>query len=569
MVVGAGTAPEALYVGLTRGRHANHVHVITRPGDEAQPVGAVHTTPRVDPLAVLTSIVRPDDNIRDTADAAAVEQADTDQVRRESVQTAVERFAAEAEMVYAARTAATLDRLTADGTLTADQRRAFPADPSAMGSLARLLRTAELAGHDPDYVLTEAVTSRDLTGARSLPQVVYGRIEQQLAGRLAPTATSYADMVPAVASARWRMQLTARARDADDRRNQLGTETAADRPQWALGALGPVPDEPVARLEWEHQAGTVAAWRELIGRIDAADPLGPAPSQGLPEHYATWQAAWTALGRPEATRADAELSDGQLRVRVRAMAREEAWAPTYVGESLTATSLAAQTRRRDAELIAARADAAADPAETDRLRQQAADAAAIADALDLQVRQLERADQARARWLLHTAVTRDAAERARAELAARGVPLDSDADGAVTAEEWLAAHRAEQADADKHRPITDEHDLAEVADQRTVDIASGVDVEASTATAETAMPDIREAPAEPVVDAPGHIPQAAESEAAVKRAQAALAEIEHRRTMDQQRAAEERRVSQLNHWAADDARSSAADAVNEATDTMG
>lgn len=552
VVAGAGTSPEALYVGLTRGRDGNHAHVVTRPADEAEPVGAVHGTPRVDPLGVIAGIVRSDAAVRNSADVAAVEQAETSQARRESAQTAVERFAAEAEMVYSARTAATLDRLTADGTLTADQRFEFAADPSAMGSLSRLLRTAELAGHDPDRVLGAAVSDRDFAGARSLPQVVYGRIEHQLAGQLAPTATSYADMVPAVTSASWREQLSARAAEADDRRNQLGSQTAADVPQWAVESLGPVPAEPVARLEWEHRAGAVAAWRELTGHTNPADALGSPAAPGQPEHYATWRAAWTALGRPEVTRADAELSNGQLRVRVRALAREEGWAPAYVGESLTATSLAAQSRRRDAVLTAARAEAASDPDEVARLRQQAKDDAAVADALDAQVKQLDEADQARALWLAHTAVTRDAAERARAELSARGASLE--AEDAVTAEEWLAAHRAEQAETDAHRPITDAHDLADVVDQRAVDAAAMTD---SAAAVETAIPDVRQTVVEEVVDEPGRIPAAAESEAAVRRAQAALAEIEQRSSLYEQRAAEERRAAQLNQWAAEDRRTSA------------
>lgn len=153
------------------------------------------------------------------------------------------------------------------------------------------------------------------------------------------------------------------AADADYRRNQLGAQAAADRRQRAVEALGQVPDEPVARLEWEHSAGAVAGWRELAGHTDPAEALGSPAAPGQPEHYATWRAAWTALGRPEATRSDTELSDGQLRVRVRVLAREEAWAPAYVGQSLTATSLAAQARRRDAVLTAARADAAGDLAE--------------------------------------------------------------------------------------------------------------------------------------------------------------------------------------------------------------
>jgi hypothetical protein len=480
---------------------------------------------RTDPLTVLTSIV----STEPAPPASATAQAEEAETKRVSVQTAIERFAAEAEMVYTVRTAATLDRLATDGTLTPAQRQAFAGEATDTATLARLLRTAELAGHDPDHVLATAVRSRDFDGARSLPQVLYRRIERQLAGRLAPTSLRYAEMVPAVTSPAWREQLTSRAEAADSRRRTLGEAAAIDPPQWAAEALGPVPAEPVARLDWEHRAGTVAAWRELAGHADPADALGSAPRPGKPEHYATWRAAWTALGRPEADRADAELSDGALRVRVRAYERELAWAPSYVGESLTATSLAADARRRVAVLTAARADAA----KNERLRGEAADEAALADTLAARVADLEAADAARSKWLVHTAVTRDAAERAEAELASRGIPRSADADDAVTADEWLAAHQAEQTEADEHRMIT-EHDIA--GDASVVGI-----------------PEARELPAEELVDEPGRVPDATETAIAVRRAQAALAEIEQRRTLDERRAQDERRATQLTQWATEDA----------------
>ena len=213
----------------------------------------------------------------------------------------------------------------------------------------------------------------------------------------------------------------------------------------------------------------------------------------------------------------------------------------------SARSLAPSSRVAASPLTGADLGASGTPS----LRRQALDAAAVADALEHQVRQLEEADQARAEWLAHTTVTRDAAERARAELAARGAPLDADADDAVTAGEWLTAHRAEQAEADQHRRISDEHDLAHLTDQRSTDVAS---VTRPADTAETHVPDIRDAPAKHITDEPSRIPAAYESEAAVRRAQAALAEIEHRRALDEQRAADMRRADQLNQWAADDSR---------------
>jgi conjugative relaxase-like TrwC/TraI family protein len=548
LVADARTGTEALYVGMSRGREGNHAHVVTLPVEEDQPAGSAHDLVRSDPLAVLVGIV---DAPQDDLTASATAQTAAAEVRRRSVQTAIERFAAEAETVYTARTVSALDRLTADGLLTAAQRLAFAAETTDTGALARLLRSVELAGHDPDRALAAAVASRTLDGARSLPQVLYRRIERQLEGQLAPVALRYAEMVPAVASPAWRRQLTSRAEAADRRRHELGAEAAEEPPPWAAEALGPVPTDPVGRLDWEHRAGTVAAWRELAGHADPEDALGSVPRPGKPEHYATWRAAWHALGRPEADRAEAEMSDGQLRVRVRAYEREQTWAPAYVGESLTATSLAAAARRRDAVLTAARADAAGDPAAGERLRREAAEETALADALKVRVAELEAADEARSHWLAHTAVTRNAAQRAESELAARGVPRGPEADDAVTAEEWLAAHRADQAAEDAGRPITAEHDFAGVAEPPPVDI----DGEA----VETALPDARDVPVHAVADEPGRVPAADESHAAVARAQAALAEIEQRRALDERRAEEDRRAAQLNRWSAEDAAGDAAD----------
>jgi hypothetical protein len=65
-----------------------------------------------------------------------------------------------------------------------------------------------------------------------------------------------------------------------------------------------------------------------------------------------------------------------------------------------------------------------------------------------------------------------------------------------------------------------------------------------------------------MADEPGRIPDAAESRAAVRHAQAALAEIEQRRVLDERQAAEEQRTSQLNLWAADDAQASGSERLD-------
>jgi hypothetical protein len=167
------------------------------------------------------------------------------------------------------------------------------------------------------------------------------------------------------------------------------------------------------------------------------------------------------------------MSTGQLHVRVRAYDREQAWAPAYVANELAGTRQAAQRHRHDATLRAAEATAATgDSGDTDRarLRAQAEQAAALADALDARVTELEAVDAARAHWYAHTAETRAAADRARAELSARQVADDPTAiEREVTADEWLDQHRAAVEAEDPHRPITDEHDLTDVIEARESD----------------------------------------------------------------------------------------------------
>ena len=176
--------------------------------------------------------------------------------------------------------------------------------------------------------------------------------------------------------------------------------------------------------------------------------------------------------------------------------------------------------------------------------------------LDRQAAQLDKADDIRARWYAHTANTRAAEQRARNELAARSVDPDTD-ERDTTAEQWLDAHRADQAAEDQHREITDEHDLADLAEAREADQRTAQPDPARDA-AETDLADVREsAAAEPKREPRTEhdwtrVPTADEAADSITRAQRALAELEARTTKDQRRDAEEARQRQLARWHADD-----------------
>jgi hypothetical protein len=411
-VVTQTTAAEAVYVGMTRGRQANTAHVVTRavPSD-ASPgtvLAAVHRSPAV----VLAGVFETSDPHR-SALAQAVDSA----TEAESVRTPAELFADAAQLATAGRTASWLDQLVEDGHLTPDQRIAIAVEDGAT-TLNGLLRRVELTGQDPKQVLTDAVTRRSFDDARQITSVLHSRISDRV--RLDPVGDAFADWMPTVENPQWQDYITMLAQIADERRSDLGRQAAIDAPVWAVDALGapPAPDRAEHRAAWEDRAASVTAYREMAGHDDESDPLGQPPKPGQAETYAAWRAAWRALGRPEADRAEAEMSTGQLRVRIKAYEREEAWAPDYVANQLAGTRQAADKHRHDATLWDAQAATTIEQDAATRLADEAGKSTALARALEDRAVQLADADEARAAWYAHTAATRAAAERAAAERAA-------------------------------------------------------------------------------------------------------------------------------------------------------
>jgi conjugative relaxase-like TrwC/TraI family protein len=538
------TGRAALYVGASRGQAENRIFVNTQTVAEDAATGTVNKTARQDPLGVLAANIE-----RDEPELAAIIEAEQNAAEAASLRAITERFTDVAELATAGRTATLLDRLVNDGTLTPGQRVALAADDGT-DSLARVLRQAELAGHDPDRVLRDAVTGRDLSDARSLASVLHQRITATT--DLHPRGDTYAGWTPKVDDPVWQRHLNDLASLADRRRAELGHQVAAERPQWAIEALGRVPDQPDEQDAWTRRAAAVAAHRELTGHDDGETALPGPPKRGQVEAYASWRAAWRALGRDEASRAEAEMSDGQLRARVRAYQREQAWAPDYVAPDLSGTIQAAQRHRGDAELRVAEAENETDADRKAQLQREAGEARALADVLDRQAQRLEKADDIRARWYAHTAETRAAEQRARIELAARGVDPDS-AEDTTTADQRLADQRQGLAEDDRHRQVTGEHELSDVIEHRDDELRA-VQPEPHRDAAETNVPDIRELTThEPKRTAKTEgdwtcVPTPDQTADTITRAQRALAELEQRRQADHRRAGEEARSRQLADW---------------------
>jgi hypothetical protein len=288
-------------------------------------------------------------------------------------------------------------------------------DPAATW-LWRALREAEAAGLDSAGVFHRAAASGSLVDAESVAKVLDWRIRQQTAGMPAVAARPWTEQVPQSGDADTCRYVGELAEAMDDRQRRLGEHAAEHSPAWAQ-VLGPVPEHPVDRAEWEYKAAAVAAYREMWGYTHPREPIGPRPGQHSPEARAFWQAAAEALGHQPGDLS--AHSDGQLWAWRSAFAREMAWAPPHKGDDLAAVR--AEIRRAEIEADRARRDAQAAP--DDQARQRLEDRAVVRGRwLDMTrdlAAGLAEVQAGYDSWEAVTAPTRDRALAADAELRRR------------------------------------------------------------------------------------------------------------------------------------------------------
>jgi AAA domain len=421
LVVDDTAGRESLYVGMSRGRERNTAYVVTervhavdlspdlRPAPSIQdPAAGKDAASRPHRLAVLADVLE-----REQAERTATETMRHELERAASLATLASMWADVTRAHATRRYEGTVRTL-----LTPGEWQRFEQD-AERGTLARLLRAADLAGHDAGDVLRRAVEGRDFACARSIAAVLHGRV-QRIVGAPEPLAgASYADRTPVINDQEAERLARDLAAAMDERVSVLGDRVAMDRPVWALRYLGEVPADPVARAEWVARAGAVAAYREERGYADEIEGIGPAPERTSPEQRASWQSAYVALRMPDAARDLAPATDGELWARRAAYERETRWAPPYVAGELREAHLAEDTYRADAVRAWHRADAAADEAERAQARQEAEQHSALAQEVGAHREALTEIAAARRAWHAATELDREKALMADTELRRR------------------------------------------------------------------------------------------------------------------------------------------------------
>jgi hypothetical protein len=292
-VITGGEGRQWFYSAITRGADCNQAIVFTQPASLADPAAGTRAAPELarhrrlqaerggepesapfpagcpdprEPVAVLADVLARDEAQHAALDVLARELGDADHLARLDAMWQGEtrparqdawRAAIRAELPPAYR-GARLD----GGTAT---------------WLWRTLRSVEAAGLNGGEVAVAAVRAAPLTGARDLAAVIDARIRTGTGPLVPGPWQPWSSRVPVLADPVRQQFVANLAAAMDARRARIGEHAALTAPAWAVNASGPVPADPLQRLEWTERASAVGAYRELYGIDSDTDPVGPEP----------------------------------------------------------------------------------------------------------------------------------------------------------------------------------------------------------------------------------------------------------------------------------------------------
>ena len=286
------------YVALTRGTTTNLAYVFTvsprradpapgpRPAPELDrydqiqaeragaPDPATPPAPPGDALAVLSAVLERDGQLRSATQDRHRALADADHL---TILNAI--WTAETSPAREQR----YRRL-----LMASLPPGYRTEPGHRGRwLWRTMRAAELAGLDAGQLLAAAIAERDLAGARDIPAVIDARLRHRTGSLIPLPAGPWSAQVPALADPERRAYAAEIAAMMDARKDRIGEHAAEGALPWAVNALGPVPEHPLDRLDWQRRASSIGAWRNCPATTtpptrSAGNRSRPFPTRGLP-----------------------------------------------------------------------------------------------------------------------------------------------------------------------------------------------------------------------------------------------------------------------------------------------
>ncbi|TFC94499.1 MULTISPECIES: MobF family relaxase [Cryobacterium] len=262
----SSTSRELVYVGLTRGKEANHLYVET---EDAQPMSDV-----------LSTIAGHSDGMLSATETIRAEQA-----RVDDLVTLIDQYGDVAERANTVRFTQLVGH-----TLDEKDARNLTSSES-WGAVTAALTRAETQGLDPASVLRESWNERERGTADDVGAVLSHRMERRIEtapADQAPVAATERPAVPAwIADRRvldsagtdpaWRDHLSERYEYLAVRLEERGTAIAVEKPAWAQ-QLGDVPADGTRRQEWVTLAAEVDVFRDRY-KVD------PAQTQAIPEAY--------------------------------------------------------------------------------------------------------------------------------------------------------------------------------------------------------------------------------------------------------------------------------------------
>jgi DNA replication protein DnaC len=370
---------QALYVMMSRGAKGNDAYVICESARVADPEPGTRPAPEIgrydrqhgaepapeiasdedaepkwsrEPEAVLADVLA-----RDGAELSALEMREQNAAEADNLGYLHGMFSDQVTPLRQERYRK---------ILTAELPEGFAVESYQARWLFRTMETCERAELNATAVVRSAIAERSLGGARDVASVVDARIRRAHPNAVPVPPPDFADQVPQTDDAELERFLTELAQAMDARKDRLGQFAAVAQPEWATEALGAVPADPVARLDWERRASDIWAYRELFGYESQSDPVGPEPTADSPVKRAYWTAAFAALGDVDDVRG---LPDGLLVSRQAMYETQTAWSPRFVREELGQVRASAQDRELDAIRHDAEAEVARQRGDQDKAGQ--------------------------------------------------------------------------------------------------------------------------------------------------------------------------------------------------------